>query len=536
MVIAALLLVYLGIGIAGATKTQLPAFLSDWSDVVLNAVIERSSDGGSELHLVVMMLGHKAFAYMPQSPILMMNRSTLGTWGRVAGSFHKIRLPEATDCSFSGGVTSPGIFVPSGTSIDTGFNRNIELLRCAIPTQPQPQPQQLDVALVRRGVSVLSFSVSMRKRQTGFGFALSRKSSRLNLWQKGPPANVSSAYLCSSVIRPLEPTRPDVALPLLLEFVEHNVQIGFAHPFIATFLDPRSTEFQSMLAVLQPYIQARQVSLTCLALRGVDDYSGALGLIFIDDYSRYIHQNQCLYLTRGLASHLVMLHASEFLALDQRFDRISQLLQALPPPLSLKGGSFPCFYKLYTYGVGDPKPDGPVLDARSQFVADHYNKSQPFGPLPAFNVAVLPVRNVHSVAWHDAATCSGPNRVISAAVTANDALFAPSDYAAVYFYRQATFDPWQLKRQHFPPSANNHTARYGRSAELALLAKNIIARGNRQKLRFPALSSAASKSATGAGTRGVAMPRGRQHVIDNGMLECQPTKSCKYFNNLLGLP
>ena len=55
--IAKLMLIYLGIGIAGATKTQLPAFLSDWSDVVLNAVIERSSGGGSELHLVVMMMG-----------------------------------------------------------------------------------------------------------------------------------------------------------------------------------------------------------------------------------------------------------------------------------------------------------------------------------------------------------------------------------------------------------------------------------------------------------------------------------------------
>ena len=503
---------------------------------MLNAVIERSSDGGSELHLVIMLMGHKAFAYMPQSPILMMNRSTLGTWGRVAGSYHKTRLPEAIDCSFPRNVTSPGIFLPSSTSIDTGFNRNIELLRCAIPQQPQPQPQQLDVALVRHGVSVLSFSVSVRKRQTGFGFALSRKSSRLNLWQKTSQANVSSAFLCSSVIRPLEPSRPDVSLPLLLEFVEHNVQIGFAHQFIATFLDPRSTEFQSMLAVLHPYIQARQVSLSGLGLRGVNDYSGALGLIFIDDYTRYIHQNQCLYLTRGLASHVVMLHASEFLALDQRFDRVSQLLQALPTPLSLKGGSFPCFYKLFTFGVGDPKPDGPVLDARWQFVADHYNKSQPFGPLPAFNVAILPVRNVHSVAWHDAATCSGPNRVISAAVTAKDALFAPSNYAAVYFYRQAKFDPWQLKRQHFPPSANNHTTRYGRSAELALLAKNIIARGNRQVLQFPALSTATMKSATGAGTRGVNMPKGRKHVIDSGMLECQPSKNCKYFNNLLGLP
>ena len=512
---------------------QLPNFLSDSSDVVLSAVLERS-ENGPELHLVVMMMGHKAFFYMPQSPILMMNRSAMGVWGRVASNFAKTRLPSATNCSFgsNGNLEVPGSLLPSSTSIDTGFNRNLELLRCPVPVSAlagnnhREREQKLEVSLVRKGQVLLSFSISVRKRQAGYGFTLSRKSSRINMWQQDSKSLNNKAFLCTSVIRPLEPWRPDVALPLLLEFVEHNVQIGFAHQFLATFLDPRSVEFQHMLALLRPYIEKRQVSLTGLAIPRVNDYSGVLGLIFIDDYTRYIHQNQCLYISRGLASHVAMLQASEFLALGPRYDNIAQLLQTLPRPLSLANGRRPCFYKVYTLGVADP-PDKPPLAANSQFLRDHYTDSRPFGPLPAFNVAILPVHNIHSVAWHDAASCSGPSRSVADAVTLADAHFIPMSEAAVYFYRQSKFDPWQLKRASY--DINNHTLRYGRSAEHELFRKGIVARGDApgSPLRFPALETST--------VHGEVIPKGREYVIHKGMVECQPASGCKNFGSLFNL-
>ena len=77
-------------------------------------------------------------------------------------------------------------------------------------------------------------------------------------------------HLCSPVLRPLEPNRKDPTLPMLLEFVEHNIRLGIDHQFLGFFLDFKSVEFARVQQLLEPYILEGKVSISSMALRGFD--------------------------------------------------------------------------------------------------------------------------------------------------------------------------------------------------------------------------------------------------------------------------
>ena len=463
---------------------------------------------------------------MPQAPILMMNTSTAHVWRRVAKSFSQHTVPAPLQCLLETSDKAPAFsdcrFLPSHTSADTGLNRNLEVCICETPwSWPAAtaasfrKKDVIRVQLLRRNVSLLSFDVSLRKRQAnGYGLALSRRTSTFDPWAARPDAE--RVFLVASAIRGLEPTRPDVSIHMLLEFVAHNVLLGFHHQFLGVFLDARGAEFQRTVAALSPFINAGLVTLTSFAVRGVDDVSGSLGLVFLDDYTRFVHFNQVLSLSRGMATHLVLLGASEFLALDaKRFPTIDKLLASLPPLTYPK-----VYFKLYTFGVADPAgssgkgPRGP-----GESVATYYRFAQPFGPLPAFNVAIIPVPWAEKsgcwlCAWHEAAVCGSSETEIARPVRPEDALFVNQEDAQVYFFRQANFDPWQLKRQHYLPESNNYTRHYAQ-------AVHIYLRNLPEAQRLPGPLSPG--------------PRGQQWLRNNGFVECRPSEGCARFGDIFHL-
>ena len=527
-------------------SSALPAIFSDLSEVVLHSVVSRGTSSDDATLLTTVFLGHKAFSYMPQAPVLMVNKSALNVWRKVASSFQKHRLPRQLSCSFQldgGGstLTSQGTWLPSHTSADTGFNRNVEVLLCNLPPAfKSSKDATLIVSLTRDNVTMLAqFPVSMRKRlaKGGFGLSLSRKTSRWDPWESAEDGR--GTFLACSVIRPLEPWRPDVPYPMLAEFVQHNILLGFSHQFLGAFLDRQGKEFARMAAVLKPFIDAGKVTLSPLSMRGVDDQSGALGLVFIDDYVRFVHLNLVLALSRGVADHLVIMQASEFLAPAPRFPTISALLQSLPLPLSQEGGTWPAYYKIPTFGVVDPRPrnrgeGGPHKHLQESFISQYYASSQPFGPLPAFNVAVVPTKACLLTAWHDAAVCGSSSgskgRKADDFVKPSDALLLSPSLAQVYFYRQANFDVWQTRREHFPAALNNHTQSpaLAKRTEQALLDSGVAAMVNGKLVMRGASPAAAAVAGT------MDLPRGQNYLRQLGTwLECSAAKGCKVFGDLL---
>ena len=273
---------------------SLPAFASDFSEVAISAIIERSghdANGGvhtNTMHLALFLIGRKALVYLPQMPFLAMNNSKSDTskkWGRVAAKWNedmkarenctdKFPVQQALDCRFQSSsdlfpreqrpIKAQGVYIPSNTSEDGGFNRMIEVLRCQINATLVPQEKHgreklhVDIISPKSGSVLFRFYIPWRTRQIGYGFRHSKISSSFDPWRKpyarhfpnetaASSSPLPSVHLCSPIIRPLEPHRKDPGLPALLEFVEHNVLIGVDHQFLGVFLDPRSKVFQQVL-------------------------------------------------------------------------------------------------------------------------------------------------------------------------------------------------------------------------------------------------------------------------------------------------
>ena len=309
----------------------LPAFSSDFTQVAISAIIERSFTGS--LHLAVFLVGHKALSHMPQMPFLALNTAS-ADWQAVANIWsNETNLGlsgSAMDCVLQHdrrfrSYTSQGHFIPSNTTEDSGFNRMLEVLRCPIDDRQLPQTfktkKHLEVQILGgelhdeiRGMGrrvLFHFYVPWRSRVVGWGFNyFNTKSplkpdksshriripkfanSRFDPWKMPVSAHAYSdspptIHLCSPVLRPLEPNRKDPNLPMLLEFIEHNVRLGITHQFLGFFLDSKSKEFARVKQLVDPYIQEGKVSIASMAFPGFD------GNIFIHKN----HRHYCIYST-----------------------------------------------------------------------------------------------------------------------------------------------------------------------------------------------------------------------------------------------
>ena len=604
-IIVWLLLSTLSDSSSSSSSTSLPAFAADFSEVAISAMIERSSSQhisedmhDNSMHLALFLVGRKALVYMPQMPFLAMNASTSRTsrkWRNVAMKWRddmkrmgksEDKLPEqqVLDCRFrslhslslgsSPSFTSKGVYVPSNTSEDSGFNRMIEVLRCHINPQLVPSKkdgrEKLRVEIINpeSGMLIFCFNIPWRTRQIGYGFRHTKVSSLFDPWRRPYNGNfqdrahstslLPSIHLCSPAIRPLEPHRKDPGLPALLEFVEHNILIGVDHQFLGVFLDPQSKVFQQVLQLLGPYIQPGKVSMASMALRGIDDASGFLGAMLIDDYARIIHDQQCLYYSKGIADYVYIAHATEFLTIrkyplsvgatqNRGVDESSREKKQLPNLLNyieknerLRSESQKsCVHIIQSYGVPDPngKRGGPD---NNFFLTDYYKDATPLGPLPAWILLLVPTNRVWLVAWHVVAACGYP---ISPDTTLRNYLYRDitkpiskksdksfdidilnMDDAISYFYR-GHFEPWQMSRE--KQRNNYHLDIYKESIRERLTRlRNYSSVETMIKLSLDRSLKYSPRKSTQR-----TLPVGKKALISSGWKEC--SYPCRNFMELL---
>ena len=171
---------------------------------------------------------------------------------------------------------------------------------------------------------LLSFSVPWRLRSVGYGLGFTFNASTIDPWHEysrhsfGAPSSSSlkkgalpKIHLCVAGLRPLHPIRP-VGLPSLLEFVEHYVSLGVDHIFLGFMLSPHSQYWAKYRQVLSAYIEdSRVLTMASMALEGFDDAAGFGGVHLQDSYASMLFNNQCLYLSKGVADYIVLLRATE---------------------------------------------------------------------------------------------------------------------------------------------------------------------------------------------------------------------------------
>ena len=257
--------------------------------------------------------------------------------------------------------------------------------------------------------------------------------------------------MCVAGLRPLHPVRPNVGLPSLLEFVEHHSSLGVQHQFLGLLVSAQSPHMSRHKHLLRTFIDRGLVSILPSALPGFDDAAGFGGVHLNEAYAVLLFNNQCLYLSKGVADYVVLLRANEFIlphpqpqaqaqaqpqAQAQAQGKLAALLHRLPPLPSAQqramppssslagtgagtgtdgaGGEGACFYKLAgAFAVPDPPEMFGFLGGPGESAFSHLffgNRSRPVGPLsaPHWQVAVLPTRLVLVTTSRDAAMCAIP--------------------------------------------------------------------------------------------------------------------------------
>lgn len=347
---------------------SLPSFSLDYSEFILGAIIERSSDS-RELHLAIFMLDVKIIATTEN--LIDAVSTEIATYESWSNAFKTITNTQ-TNSVHSGHICnlhnndpkhkvayhSPACKV----QISSNASSFINILRCRlrgtenIYSHLSMTNKSLHVDLLRRSWKhstnmstetavdpktwLLSFSVPWRTRITGYGFHFNSESTSINPWQISQSKETVSSIekkkyaLCAGVSQPLHPTRSSVPLLSLIEFIEYHLssRVGYHHIFISLLLDQNSPELQRHIAVLSPYIKADQVTLTTVGYYGYDNVPGiaSAGIVFkLTDIIRTIFMNQCLYFAKGIFDVIGIANPSDFLIPISRVQSNSGLLNFL---------------------------------------------------------------------------------------------------------------------------------------------------------------------------------------------------------------
>jgi len=362
---------------------DLPGFSYDYSEYFVGAVIERSGDSDA-LHLAMFLLGHRTIANDLPIESISTDEEVLYQWSNAVKHFTPNRTLGAhsgyqcvlmnNDPKYKQPYSAPASWITLPRHMQKAqISGNVEILRCKLKGSATAYEllshtgAHLLVDIVRRasarsagngtaslgrddvssGVAALdqsatifSFSVPWHSRYSGYGLDFkSPNASNLNPWQPATAAASSSSnssfnrprvFVCSALVRPLRQPAPSVALPMLLEFIEHHLMIGVEHVVLGMLLDWRSVHMNRYLALLQPFVSRGQVSLSSLALPGFDDVAGFNGLHINEVFAEWLFDNQCLYYSKGIADFVLMMHPHNFLypSLQNRVASVHDLLSA----------------------------------------------------------------------------------------------------------------------------------------------------------------------------------------------------------------
>ena len=377
---------------------SLPSFAYDFSELFLGAVVERSLDS-DDLHLSMILLGKKTIHLQDEmiSPFKSVSTdiNTIEMWTKASDSpLWAVGSSRGSDYSGSSASTnsssphnhwsglscrlqnekrsSPYItsaaWVPSDMFTNVKHSGMIEVLRCRLKFSHHAyrvlalSDEYLTVDIVRRhsakqqGHNVMSFAVPWRTRHVGYGLRFVNGTSLFDPWQYRETQKkqyfvfVPSIFDITKAVVPssnVAHTEKDVlqAIPKIIVFIEYYTTIGVAHIFINVPLSTESPLMKTIHQTLSHYIDSGLITLVTTAMSGVDGASGFLGLIFKDWFVENIVQTSLLYLTKGLASHVIKLSLLDYIAFtDANITTVHQMIAKYQPPKNKRDKN--CFYSL----------------------------------------------------------------------------------------------------------------------------------------------------------------------------------------------
>lgn len=329
---------------------ELPSFSYDSSEYFVGATLERTNDG-QQLHLVMFLLGHNVINDKgPSSSIqsIATEEEVLYQWANALKHFKPSR--NVTGDTRSSGLMCiiknndnkqqqqhqapyhvPAHFIPSGVS-----NGRIEVLRCPI----KGHTDRLNVDDISTGTSsiyvdivrkhhnnehmndthtitydqssaIISFCVPWNARYTGYGMKMNNFTTQYNQWHKRDvlSTNVPTVHMCVSTIK----STYDVST--VFAFIEHHINIlAVDHIYLAVMFDWKSVHMSQYIDILyDKYISTGLLSIISVGMNGYDDVAGFNGIQISDKFAESFFNNQCLYLSKGVADFVVLANPNSFI-------------------------------------------------------------------------------------------------------------------------------------------------------------------------------------------------------------------------------
>ena len=327
---------------------DLPKYADDYTEFFYGAMIERKADS-LDLTMTMFLVCHQMTVQkhhvegLENSQIdkwkkmMMLNKSPrYYSSGIRRNAKYFCRMRNSEDSSAVSYITAAH-FMPNRLTGDANANGNVDILRCPISDSAAAyvslaETEHNILVEVIRGPDknrIISFSVPWKSRQSGYMMSSSPLASTLDPWvgrkelllankldtsgvsksakpqskQKEGEMGRHSFYMC---VGGMESPFDRRLLPLYAEFLEHHIQLGVQHIFIAATYMWGGVNMNNMLSAFSSYIMEGLLSVTSSTVgMGASELLYAVnGISLARDTVKVIFSNMCLYYAKGTADYV----------------------------------------------------------------------------------------------------------------------------------------------------------------------------------------------------------------------------------------
>jgi len=229
-------------------------------------------------------------------------------------------------------------------------------------------------------------------------------------------------YLC---VPGLDSPPSKQSIAVYLEFVQHHINLGANHIFLASPLTWSSKHMQRLLEIFKSYVDEGMVSISSHAVDGLDFLYSTANLSWHRDVVKLFHVNLCTFLAKGTARYVGIWNNDEFFIPKGNYSSFKEVLQDAEYNLPYINGESDLFW-----GVSD-KFNHPFCNLllESQIVASpnslgirgnlwlgasyshdvEGNNSSYIGDKFSMTRQIIPTRAIFQVGLHKSGACHLPS-------------------------------------------------------------------------------------------------------------------------------
>lgn len=432
-----------------------PSFSFDKSELILGSIIERVSESWT-LYLTTFMVSHQLLVPNPVgTSVLKIKNSEVVQYEEFLKKSSKhsyyfdgrrnpktkyyclIRNSNAID---DVAYKAEGAFLPNKLTPDSNANRRFDVFRCKMQNTVDAYKTlansdfKLSVEILRDESVIAKFVVPWKTRVQSemLSSPVSSKATTFDAWKGGFSEKNSwsedEIYMCVPGLDS-PPSKKNVAI--YLEFVQHHLNMGASHIFLASPFTWDSIHMNRLLQIFKSYIDEGTVSFSTHATDGYDYLYSTANLSWHRDNIKIFQVNMCTYLAKGMAKYVAVWDVDEFfipkgknknfgdvLSGFEGTSQTSQSVTVLPadePPLNWADKyQHPfCYLIMNSEVVASPNALGLTdmnnLWLGTSFSHDVEDEHSYVGKKFGFKKQIIPTRTIFQVGLHVSGACHLPS-------------------------------------------------------------------------------------------------------------------------------